>query len=49
MNQEPIERGYVHLETTMRNKTNSQDPVVLYQSPNYEDNLVAWEGLGGEV
>jgi len=49
MNQEPIERGYVHLETTMRNKTNSQDPVILYQSPNYEDNLVAWERLGGEV
>jgi hypothetical protein len=36
-----------HLETILTDK-NRNDSVVLYQSPDYEDNIKIWEALGGD-
>ena len=42
------ERGYIHIETTMRDMMTSSEPAILYRCPDYKQNIQNYDNLVGE-
>ena len=45
MNKDSKKTGYSHLETLLKMPNDNH---ALYRSPNYDNNIHAWEAFGGD-